>query len=71
MEIPADVLVHNETLNLKGVTARLLRVHEGYYEMNVQFGGNVHRVLLPVARTVVIQKDPEPASGADELEVER
>ncbi|HVS16521.1 MAG TPA: hypothetical protein VMV46_21610 [Thermoanaerobaculia bacterium] len=71
MEIPADVLVHNETVNLKGVTARLLRVHDGYYEMNVQFGGNVHRVLLPVARTVVILKEPEPDAGAGDLEVER
>jgi hypothetical protein len=71
MEIPADVLVHNETVNLKGASARLLRVHDGYYELNVQFGGNVHRVLLPVARTVVIQKEPEPDVGSDAVEIER
>ena len=71
MEIPADVLVHNDILNLKGVAARLLRVNDGYYEINLQFGGNVHRVLLPVARTVVIQQEPEPNVAADAAEIER
>ncbi|HVS66008.1 MAG TPA: hypothetical protein VMT85_21175 [Thermoanaerobaculia bacterium] len=71
MEIPADVLVHNDTLNLKGVAARLLRVNDGYYEINLQFGGNLHRVLLPVARTVLIQQEPEPNVVADAAEIER
>jgi hypothetical protein len=71
MEIPADVLVHSDTLNLKGVSARLIRINDGYYEVNLHFGGNVHRVLLPVARTVVIQQEPEPSVAADAAEIER
>jgi hypothetical protein len=71
MEIPADVLVHNEILNLKGVAARLLRVGDGYYEVNLQFGGNIHRVFLPVSRTVVIQQEPEASVAPDAAEIER
>lgn len=71
MELPTDVLIHNELLGMKGARARLLQVgREGYYELNCQFGERVHRVLLPVGATVVIQTQPE-ATFSGELEVER
>ena len=41
---------------------------EGYYELTLRFGGNVHRVHLPVATTVVIHKEPEEAVDAVEIE---
>jgi hypothetical protein len=71
MEIPGEVLVHNEQLGVKGGKGTLLRVaEEGYYEVNLRFGTSTHRVLLPVASTVLISSEPEP-SFAEQVEVER
>ncbi len=71
MEIPTNVLIHNEVLGLKGSQGRLLRVApEGYYELNVAFGNNQHRVLLPVAATALIAAEPESRQVV-EFEVER
>lgn len=65
-----EVLVHNELLGLKGTPALLRSVAaEGYYELTLRFGGNVHRVHLPVATTVVIHKEPEEI--VDTVEIER
>lgn len=71
MEIPTDVLIHNELLGLKGSRGVLIRVAtEGYYEVNLRFGSNTHRVLLPIDATVVIAAEAEPAAG-EQTEVER
>jgi len=71
MELPSEVLIHNEVMGLKGTAGTLLGIVEtGYYEVNLRFGGNVHRVLLPIDRTVLIAKEPEPAK-AEGLEIER
>ena len=71
MEIPKEVLIHNDMLGIKGSRGTLLDVSpHGYYEVNLKFGENVHRVLLPVARTVLIQADPEAVAGPA-IEVER
>jgi hypothetical protein len=71
MEVPNEVLIHNELLGLKGSRAALLRIaDEGYYEVNLRFGNNTHRVLLPVHSTVLIAAEPEPQVG-DQVEVER
>lgn len=61
MEVPSEVLVHNQVVGLKGVPGRLLGISEqGYYELNVSFGSNVHRVLLPIGGTALIARDAEP-----------
>lgn len=68
MEMPAEVLIHSELMGLKGNRGTLLSVsREGYYEVNLKFGDKIHRVMLPVARTVLIQAEPEPppAEGVD------
>ena len=71
MEIPTEVLIHNELLGLKGAKGTLIRVGEdGYYEVNLRFGSNTHRVLLPVATSVLIAADPEPAAG-EQVDIER
>ena len=71
MELPAEVLVHNELLGLKGGRGTLLRVtSEGYYELNCRFGEKLHRVLLPINSTVIIYKEPEEAFGTD-FDIER
>ena len=71
MEIPTEVLIHNELLGLKGARGTLIRIApEGYYEVNLRFGSNIHRVLLPIEESVVIAADPEPAVG-DQVEIER
>ena len=60
MDIPAEVLVHNDLLGMKGGRGRLLAVSpHGYYEINLHFGERVHRTLLPVERTVLIAADSE------------
>jgi hypothetical protein len=71
MEIPAEVLVHNELLGVKGGRATLLRVSEhGYYEVNMTFGERIHRVLLPIVQTVIISREAEQAFFTHD-EVER
>lgn len=70
MEYPSEVLIHNEQLNMKGAQGTLIGVSQGYYEVNCRFGGNVHRVLLPVDRTALISKEAEPPK-AEGLEIER
>ncbi|HEX2164998.1 MAG TPA: hypothetical protein VHM02_13720 [Thermoanaerobaculia bacterium] len=72
MEMPAEVMVHNEQLGMKGTRAVLLQIHpDGYYELNVKFGERVHRVMLPVGATAVIAKEPEPVAGPGAEEIER
>ena len=39
-------------------------VGDGFYEVNCRFGGSVHRVLLPMANTVLIAKDREERFSA-------
>ena len=69
MELPAEVLIHNDVLGLKGTKARLLTVaSEGYYELNLSFGDRVHRVLLPVRGTVVIAAEAELDYVSTEVE---
>lgn len=72
MEVPAEVLIHNETVGMKGSRGTLLQIHpQGYYEANVKFGERLHRVLLPIGQTVVIAQDPEEAVATEEVEIER
>jgi len=72
MEVPAEVLIHNETLGLKGKAGRLLTISDqGYYEVNTKFGDRLHRVLLPIVDTVLIAQEPEELSLGGEIEIER
>jgi hypothetical protein len=49
----------------------LIRIVEGsYYEVNLRFGERLHRVLLPIERTIIINKEPELEVG-DQAEIER
>lgn len=71
MELPLDVLIHNELLGLKGKEGTLLAVHEGgYFEVTTQFGERPHRVLLPIQSTVLISEQAEEGFEST-LEVER
>lgn len=70
MELPLDVLVHNELMGMKGTRGRLLRIHDRQYEVVCRFGDKEHRMLLPMQTTALIQSEPEPEAG-DLLEVER
>lgn len=69
MEIPSDVQIHNRLLGMKGTSGRLLQIADGYYELICRFGGQSHRVLLPVAGTAVIRRDPE-AESTETIEIE-
>jgi hypothetical protein len=71
MELPAEVLIHNQQLGMKGAPGKLIAITaHGCYEVNCAFGDKVHRVLLPIRSTVMIAREPEepPESG---LEIER
>ena len=71
MELPTTVLIHNEILGIKGSRADLLNISpHGFFEVNLQFGDNVHRVLLPIQSTIVIGQDAEVAAD-ERIEVER
>lgn len=72
MELPAEVLIHNDILGVKGGKGTLLKItSEGYYEVNCLFGERLHRTFLPIHGTVLIAREPEPAAGPAELEIER
>lgn len=72
MELPSEVLIHNDILGVKGGRGTLLQIHAvGYYEVNCQFGDRMHRTLFPIQGTVMIAREPEPVIGAQDLEIER
>jgi hypothetical protein len=72
MELPAEVLIHNEILGVKGGKGTLLQVNsEGYYEVNCLFGEQVHRTFLPIQGTVLICREPEVKVDGAALEIER
>jgi hypothetical protein len=71
MELHTEVLIHNETLGVKGGKGVLLQINpEGYYEVNCVFGERVHRTLFPIDGTVLISREPEDATSTD-VEIER
>jgi hypothetical protein len=52
--------------------ARLLSISpHGYYELNLQTASGVRRSLVPIARTILIAAEVEPAATVDAPEVER
>lgn len=72
MELPAEVMIHNELVGMKGSKGTLLTISsQGYYEVNVHFGERLHRVLLPASTTVLISQQPEEVVGEGTFEVER
>lgn len=73
MELPAQVMVHNELMGMKGNRATLLGISpDGYYELNLRLPSDkVHRVLLPIRSTVLIATEPEEAAEPPAVEIER
>jgi len=70
MELPAEVLIHNETLGVKGARAILIQINPaGFYEVNCFFGERAHRTYMPISGTVVISREPEDQMQT--LEIER
>ena len=71
MELPSEVRIYNELLGLKGSQGTLVAVSpHGYFEAKVPFRKGTHRVLLPVAETVIVFREPELEIPSD-LEIER
>ena len=71
MELPAEVLIHNKQLGMKGVLGKLIAISpHGYYEANCAFGDKIHRVWLPIHSTVLIAREAEE-QAVDAIEVER
>lgn len=71
MEMPVAVMIHNELLGMKGKEGTLLAIQpDGYYEVTVAFGASDHRMLLPIATTVLISAQPEEEWGEGGVEIE-
>lgn len=71
MEPPVEVLIHNELLGVKGREGTLLGVNpSGFYEVTTSFGESPHRILLPIATTVLVVRDAEEEWQPD-IELER
>ena len=71
MDLPAEIQIHNELLGIKGGKGTLLMISpHGYYEVKCRFGQSSHRVLLPIANTVLVFRQPEEEYALD-LEIER
>ncbi|HEX6902969.1 MAG TPA: hypothetical protein VF789_24850 [Thermoanaerobaculia bacterium] len=71
MELHTEVLIHNDTLGVKGGKGVLVQISpDGYYEVNCFFGERMHRTLLPIHGTVLISREPEDATRPD-MEIER
>jgi hypothetical protein len=66
MELPAEVLIHNEILGVKGGKGTLIQISpEGFYEVNCMFGERLHRTLFPIEGTVLIAREPEELTRSD------
>jgi hypothetical protein len=71
MELPVEVLIHNQLLGMKGAPGKLIAISpHGYYEVNCAFGDRVHRVLLAIPATALIAREAEPLP-VEGLEIER
>jgi hypothetical protein len=71
MELPSEIMIHNQLLGLKGTPGSLLHISsQGFYEITCKFGDSSHRVLLPISSTVLISRDPEIKPGP-QVEIER
>ena len=72
MELPIPVLIHNETLGLKGAQGSLLQIYaEGFYLVSTYFGSNLHKILMPISQTILIQEEAEEAVEGEAIEIER
>jgi len=70
MELPAEVLIHNEILGVKGGRGTLIQISDSYYEVNCLYGERLHRTLFPIQATVLISQKPEEQVRL-EMEIER
>ena len=53
------VFIYNELLGLKGSLGVLQQTNErGYYDLVIKIKENRHRILLPIAQTVIIFSEP-------------
>ncbi len=72
MEIPSEVLVYFEQIVGEPKRGLLLSTSpHGYYELNLQTASGVRRVLLPIARTILVWAEIEPGAELASPEIER
>ena len=72
MELPIPVLIHNEQLGLKGASGALIQIYpEGFYLISTRFGSNLHKVMVPIAQTILIQEEAEETVPGESIEIER
>ncbi|MEM1177540.1 MAG: hypothetical protein AAGM22_04295 [Acidobacteriota bacterium] len=71
MDLPAEVQITNEELGIKNGKGTLVAISpHGFYELRLSFNNRQHKVLVPISRTSMIFRQPEP-EFASEIEIER
>ena len=71
MDLPAEVQITNDELGIKNGKGTLVAISpHGYYELRLTFNQRQHKVLVPIAGTSIIFRQPEPEFAA-EIEIER
>jgi hypothetical protein len=68
MDIPSKIWITCPAAELKQVPGTLIAISpHGFYEVNVAFGANTHKLLLPIGATALTTAEPilTPAPGFD------
>ena len=69
MDLPAEVQITNEELGIKNGKGTLVAISpHGYYELRLSFNQRQHKVLVPIGRTALIFRQPEPEFAVMEIE---
>lgn len=69
MDLPAEVQITNEELGIKNGKGTLVAISpHGYYELRLSFNQRQHKVLVPISRTALIFRQPEPEFAVMEIE---
>jgi hypothetical protein len=72
METPSEVHVYFDQMTGEAKRALLLAISpHGYYEVNLQTASGLRRALLPIARTILVAAELEPAAVGAAQEIER
>ena len=72
MEYPTEVHVYFDQMAGEAKRGRLLAISpHGYYELNLQTASGLRRMLVPIARTIIVAAEVEPSATIDAPEVER
>jgi len=68
IERETAIKVYNETLGVKGMKGRLVRIADGYYEVILEINGRNYTSLLPIGGTAILAVDAEEEVATIQVE---